>query len=532
MRNVVGAAVALASLLAAAGAGAQPTPGVPLSESFDEVTAPGLPYGWAATNAQGPDPKWVTDTANPDTPPNAAHVDDPGVVADKRLDSPPVAISTAAAQLTFRHRFDLYDFEGGTRPEEPSGPIRILYDGAVLEISIDGGDFTDIVDAGGTFVQGGYVGPIQRPANPLDGRSAWSGSSIYITTVVNLPPTAAGTTVVFRWRMGSGGGNPGYTGWWVDSVRVCDGYSCDSALQPAGLALDTSGNGVLEVGETVDLETSYFNGLHVPFSATGAIADLTGPPGTSFTVVDSEAAFGQIPAQSVRGCADAGDCYAVTLSDPGMRPLQHWDAQLWEELSNGEVVVRAMHVGGSFADVPSSNPFYSFVETIFHRGVTGGCSGASYCPDDPALRKQMAVFLLKSKLGSAYVPPPAAGIFDDVPASDPFASWVENLYDLGITGGCATSPLRYCPEQTVLRRQMAVFLLKALNGTSYVPPACQGIFADVPCPSPFADWVEALYAQQIAAGCGANSFCPDNPNTRAQMSVFLAKTFGLTLYGP
>jgi hypothetical protein len=79
---------------------------------------------------------------------------------------------------------------------------------------------------------------------------------------------------------------------------------------------------------------------------------------------------------------------------------------------------------------------------------------------------------------------------------------------------------------------MAVFLLKALNGSGYVPPACQGIFPDVPCANPFAPWIEDLASRQIAAGCGSGDFCPDNPNTRGQMAVFLTKTFGLTLYGP
>ncbi len=123
------------------------------------------------------------------------------------------------------------------------------------------------------------------------------------------------------------------------------------------------------------------------------------------------------------------------------------------------------------------------------------------------------------------------GVFADVPASDPFAPWIENLYNLGITGGCSTAPLNYCPDQTVLRRQMAVFLLKTLNGSAYVPPMCQGTFSDVACPSPFADWIEDLANRQIAAGCGNGNFCPDNPNTRGQMAVFLVKTFGLTLYG-
>ena len=74
---------------------------------------------------------------------------------------------------------------------------------------------------------------------------------------------------------------------------------------------------------------------------------------------------------------------------------------------------------------------------------------------------------------------------------------------------------------------MAVFLLKTEHGPTYVPPACNGDFADVPCPSPFADWIEQLAAEQITGGCGGGNYCPQNPNTRGQMAVFITKTFNL-----
>jgi len=79
---------------------------------------------------------------------------------------------------------------------------------------------------------------------------------------------------------------------------------------------------------------------------------------------------------------------------------------------------------------------------------------------------------------------------------------------------------------------MAVFLLKTLEGSTYVPPACTGVFPDVPCPSTFAPWIEDLAARGITGGCGGGNFCPAAPNTRGQMAVFLTKTFGLLLYGP
>jgi hypothetical protein len=76
---------------------------------------------------------------------------------------------------------------------------------------------------------------------------------------------------------------------------------------------------------------------------------------------------------------------------------------------------------------------------------------------------------------------------------------------------------------------MAVFLLKAEHGSSYVPPACTppGQFADVPCPGQFTDWIEQLAAENITGGCGGSNYCPQNPNTRGQMAVFIGKTFNL-----
>jgi hypothetical protein len=52
-------------------------------------------------------------------------------------------------------------------------------------------------------------------------------------------------------------------------------------------------------------------------------------------------------------------------------------------------------------------------------------------------------------------------------------------------------------------------------------------FNDVPTNHPFFQFIEALKASNITGGCGNGNFCPDNPVTRAQMAVFLAKALGL-----
>jgi hypothetical protein len=49
-----------------------------------------------------------------------------------------------------------------------------------------------------------------------------------------------------------------------------------------------------------------------------------------------------------------------------------------------------------FGDVPTSSPQFQFVEALFHAGVTAGCGGGNYCPNNPVTRGQMAVFLAKA----------------------------------------------------------------------------------------------------------------------------------------
>jgi hypothetical protein len=72
---------------------------------------------------------------------------------------------------------------------------------------------------------------------------------------------------------------------------------------------------------------------------------------------------------------------------------------------------------------------------------------------------------------------------------------------------------------------MAAFLLNALHGSAIVPPACNGDFGDVACPSLFADWIEQLAAEAITGGCGGGNYCPLNPVRRDQMAAFLSNTF-------
>ena len=97
-----------------------------LQENFDGVTPPALPTGWSGSAALN---SWSTSTDSPDTAPNCAFCGalsaggGPPFFGNQELTSPPIAIVSPDAVLSFRHHY------------------RLGNAAARLEISIDGGGF-------------------------------------------------------------------------------------------------------------------------------------------------------------------------------------------------------------------------------------------------------------------------------------------------------------------------------------------------------------------------------------------------------
>ena len=235
---------------------------------------------------------------------------------------------------------------------------------------------------------------------------------------------------------------------------------------------------------------------------TGATLTIGGLPAGNVVVVDSHTITATTPAFA------AGTANDLVVTNP--------------DNTNGTLVKGWV---ADFLDVPSAQQFYSFVTKLVSNAITAGIGGGSFGVNDNTLRQQMAVFLQKARHGLCQTPPPCTGVFADVPCPSPFADWIEWLASEGTTGGCGGG--NFCPTNSVRRDQMAPFLLKGKYGAGYTPPPCAGVFADVACPSLFADWIEDLAARGITGGCGGGNYCPQNPTTRGQMAVFLVKTFGL-----
>ena len=117
--------------------------------------------------------------------------------------------------------------------------------------------------------------------------------------------------------------------------------------------------------------------------------------------------------------------------------------------------------GTVFTDVPANGFAAAWIEQLAEEGITSGCGNGRYCPSRSVTRKQMAVFLVKATHNPGYTPPPAVGMFGDVPPTNPFARWIEQLALQGVTAGCGNG--NFCPSRPNTREQMAAFLVKAFD---------------------------------------------------------------------
>ncbi len=185
----------------------------------------------------------------------------------------------------------------------------------------------------------------------------------------------------------------------------------------------------------------------------------------------------------------------------------------------------------TFADVPSTHIFYRYIEGFYNAGITAGCSTSPrmYCPDSPVTRGEMAVFIERA-MGNFAPNPSPNGMFSDISGGDPFKPFIEVLYNAGVTSGCSTSPLRYCPLLPITRGQMAVFIERAMGNFS-PNPSPSGMFTDLSPADPFTPFIEQLSNDGITSGCSASPlrYCPQAFVTRGEMAVFLDRAFAIPL---
>jgi parallel beta-helix repeat protein len=280
----------------------------------------------------------------------------------------------------------------------------------------------------------------------------------------------------------------------------------DGIPRPQGSAYDT---GCFERSQC----TLSFSPASAAFTRGGGNASVTvmAPGGCSWTAV-STAAFISITSGS--GTGNGTINYSVSVNtDPGIRS--------GTITAGGSVFT--VYQAVDFNDVPPSHLFYTEIGKIYARGITIGCGGPNYCPEQAVTREEMAAFIIRA-LGDFNPPTPAQQRFLDVPPSNSFYAFIDEMAARQITVGCGGG--NYCPASPVTREQMAAFIIRALGEFSPPTPPIQR-FTDVPSSNPFYNFIDRMAALNITLGCGGGNYCPQQSVTRGQMAAFLVRAFNL-----
>lgn len=243
---------------------------IAFSESFDGVSVPQLPAGWTTSTTENHQ-LWRTSSARNESAPNALFSPAPIQRGVNEVISPAFQVNTAAAELRFRLWYEL----------ETTFLRNRLYDGAVLEVSIAGGEWQDILAAGGSFLTGGYDGTIDGCCqNPLAGRLGWSGrsgvnqTSEWIDSFVRLPASASGQSIRLRWRVGTDIGTF-REGIYIDDLKVIDGFTCECPPAiPNSAPYDFDGDGKTDIASYTFTNLADIADIRLIESGSGAIRDI------------------------------------------------------------------------------------------------------------------------------------------------------------------------------------------------------------------------------------------------------------------
>lgn len=277
---------------------------------------------------------------------------------------------------------------------------------------------------------------------------------------------------------------------------------------------------------------SIINSTFIENSATvggGIYNNNSTPTITNVTIANNTAEWG-------------GGIYNIYVNNPKVNNIILWSntalngEQIYNDsgdISISDSVIQGGYISGT--NIITENPmlgqlanYGGFTKTIPLKSgssaIDAGNSATCAAKDQRGITRPQGAACDIGAFEYTEPAPPLQPVFGDVPFTHWANEWVEKLYKAGVTSGCNASPLLYCPDATITRAQMAIFILRGIHGSAYAPPAATGtVFSDVPLGS-FADaWIEQLASEGITTGCGNGNYCPDATITRAEMAIFLLR---------
>ncbi len=204
-------------------------------------------------------------------------------------------------------------------------------------------------------------------------------------------------------------------------------------------------------------------GSLIAYSGMAAAADLA--PGGTFSDDDGLVHEAYIEALAAAGITD------------GCGPGLFCPDQVVDRAELAAFVLRAGGVDvadhayrSHFTDVDADAWYAGYVEEAYELGIMAGYDDSTFQPGEPVSRAAFAGVLLRAlaeEVPSGF----QDSYFSDVPPTVRYRPHVDRLYELGITRGCRSAPLMYCPDEHLSRAELASLLGRGFNLTPIAPPA-------------------------------------------------------------
>ncbi len=187
----------------------------------------------------------------------------------------------------------------------------------------------------------------------------------------------------------------------------------------------------------------------------------------------------------------------------------------------------------AFSDLPAGYWATDAIEACRVAGIVGGFPDGTYRPNLPVGRDQVAVYLSRAVAGGDDLVPegPSHASFSDVPTGHWAYRYIEYAKAKSIVNGYPDG--RYYPRSAVNRAQLATFLARSM----VVPSGDEGLesyqapetptFADVPTSHWAFRYVEFLAERGVASGYPDGGFQPDRLCSRAELAVYIARSFAI-----
>jgi hypothetical protein len=205
---------------------------------------------------------------------------------------------------------------------------------------------------------------------------------------------------------------------------------------------------------------------------------------------------------------------------------------------------------GSFSDVPYGSAYYDYVYYLACHNIINGYPDTTFRPNNETSRGQIAKIVSNSAAYSDTIPSTQQS-FEDVPSTNPFWLWVERVYAHSVLSGYPCGgPGEPCVApgnrpyfrwgNNVTRGQISKIVANAAGFTETIP-STQQTFEDVPSTNPFWVFIERMAGRGIIGGypCGGAGepcvapgnrpyFRVGNSATRGQVS----KIDKISFFGP